>query len=265
MILVDSHCHLHDSECFPGEAEEYLSHAVAADVRQIVVIGTSCEDSLVAQKFAASHPGVFWTYGVHPSELEKEYQEPNFEAIGHNEKPIAIGEVGLDYHYGPEDYGGMHMSFDEMRSAQFKLLEKMIDLGLRNNLPFCFHVREAFDDFFGILDNFSGAEIRGVIHSFTDNKKNLKKCLERGFYIGVNGMATYSTLPKPPLDRVLLETDAPYLAPLPHRGERNEPAYIRNIAEWVAENYNVSLEEVAEATSNNFRSVYHISANDLLS
>ena len=134
----------------------------------------------------------------------------------------------------------------------------MLDLAIRSNLPLIFHVREAFDDFFAVLDNFSGHEIRGVVHSFTDNKKNLKKSLDRGFYIGVNGIATYSTLPMPPLDRIMLETDAPFLAPVPFRGETNDSSHIKDIAKWLAKKLNLSEAEVAKTTSNNTETLFNI-------
>ena len=134
----------------------------------------------------------------------------------------------------------------------------MLDLANRSHLPLIFHVREAFDDFFAILDNFSNQEICGVVHSFTDNKKNLKKSLDRGFYIGVNGIATYSTLPMPPLDRILLETDAPFLAPVPFRGETNDPSHIKDIANWLAEKMNLPQAEIAKITSANTEALFGI-------
>ena len=103
--------------------------------------------------------------------------------------------------------------------------------------------------------------VRGVVHSFTDNKKNLKKCLERGFYVGVNGLATYSTLPLPPLDKILLETDAPFLAPVPHRGEQNDSSYIPLIAEWLAGKLNVSVEEVMQKTTENCFDLFKFDKN----
>ncbi len=135
--------------------------------------------------------------------------------------PVAIGEVGLDYHYTGYD-----------RAAQIRLFEQMLQLAVDNDLPVSFHVREAFDDFFPVVGNFPA--VRGVVHSFTDSKKILKRILtETDFYVGVNGLATYSTLPTPPLERILLETDAPFLTPVPFRGIINEPAYVSAVARWL--------------------------------
>ena len=162
----------------------------------------------------------------------------------YSQLPVAIGEVGLDYHY--EEYA---------RDAQIRLFEQMLQLAVDNDLPVSFHVREAFPDFFAVVGNFPS--VKGVVHSFTDSKKVLKRILnETEFYIGVNGLATYSTLPLPPLERILLETDAPFLAPVPHRGEKNEPALIPDIALWLSEKSGVSFDEVERITTENFTKLF---------
>lgn len=241
MTLIDSHCHLHDREFFTEkEAEECLKRAREVGVEKIVCIGTSHEDSLAACEFASSHDNIYWTYGVHP-ENASTYEQLGicFLGTGPHQLPTAIGEVGLDYHYEGYD-----------REAQIRLFEEMLQLAIDNNLPVSFHVREAFADFFPVVANFP--KVRGVVHSFTDSKKVLKQILtETEFYVGVNGLATYSTLPLPPLDRILLETDAPFLAPVPHRGEKNEPAYVAEVAKWLAAKLELPLEKVAEATTAN--------------
>lgn len=263
-MLIDSHCHLHDREFFADkQAEEMIRRAHEADVKKIVCIGTSHEDSLSARDFANNHPDVYWTYGIHPESAGKENgnipQKLLDEAISTNDvvhsdeakagdmKPedrprsdlVAIGEVGLDYHY--EGYN---------REAQIRLFEEMLQLAKDNRLPVVFHVREAFADFFPVVANFP--DVKGVVHSFTDSKKILRRILnETDYLIGVNGLATYSTLPLPPLERIMLETDAPFLAPVPHRGEQNEPAYILNIAEWLAKKIGDTLKRVTEVTTGN--------------
>ena len=203
-----------------------LKRAWDAGVKKIICIGTNHDDSLAACDFAAKHKNVYWTYGVHPegaSEIAFSSAGLEFLSTSYAGAPVAIGEVGLDYHYDGYD-----------RKAQIKLFEKMLQLAVDSNLPLSFHVREAFDDFFAVTSNFPSA--RGVVHSFTDSKKILKRILnETKFYVGVNGLATYSTLPTPPLDRILLETDAPFLTPAPFRGIINESAYIREIAMWLSE------------------------------
>ena len=248
-MLIDSHCHLHDRDFFTAEqAKEMLVRAKENNVLKVICIGTSLEDSLNARDFAKAHENVFWTLGIHPEGATKPYSYEELQDIitSSKEKLVAIGEVGLDYHYEPET-----------KKQQIKLFETMLELATKNNLPLSFHVREAFDDFFGIINNLPAA--RGVVHSFSDSKKNLKKILEQtDFYVGVNGLATYSTLPTPPLDRILLETDAPVLAPVPHRGETNEPAYIKNIAEWLSSRLDTNFDSVASITTKNAKNLFQI-------
>lgn len=241
-MLIDSHCHLHDAEFFPAEeAEKCLKRAKDAGVEKVICIGTSHEDSMAAREFASKHDNVYWTYGVHPENAGLALVEPDLST-----RPVAIGEVGLDYHYKGYD-----------REAQIRLFEQMLQLAIDNDLPVSFHVRNAFADFSPVVANFPS--VKGVVHSFTDNKKVLKRILnETEFYVGVNGLATYSTLPLPPLERILLETDAPFLAPLPHRGETNEPAYIADIAKWLAGKYDITVDEVAKTTSENVAKLLHI-------
>lgn len=255
MTFIDTHCHLHDPEFFtPAEQAEILEKCQKAGVEELICIGTSHEDSLIARDFAEKNENVFWAYGVHPSELyDRTLEMPpsgsmekgNLAIEASEKKPVAIGEVGLEYHY-----------YQDNHDAQIRLLNEMIQLAVNNDLPLIFHVREGFDDFFPTVDNFHG--LRGVVHSFSDNKKNLRKILERDFYVGVNGMATYSTLPLPPLERTLLETDAPFLAPAPHRGEKNSPAFIPNVARFLAERYGVGVKEVAKITTENAERVFRL-------
>lgn len=250
-MLIDSHCHLHDPEFFSeAQAENFLDIAKQNDVLQIICIGTNHQDSLDAKNFAKNHENVFWTYGVHPENTDPKKAKfqisDNVLSREKDNKLVAIGEIGLDYHYD---------GFD--REAQIRLFESQLQLAKDYDLPVSFHVREAFDDFFGITANFP--ELRGVVHSFTDNKKNLKKVLDHDFYVGVNGLATYSTLPLPPLERIILETDAPFLTPVPNRGKINQPAYIKNIATWLSTKIGASVEEIAEKTTENGRKLFNLS------
>ena len=246
--LIDSHCHLHDQEFFvPAAQLSGLKNAKLNQVDKIVCIGTDHQDSLNAQRFVQEHPEshLFWSYGIHPSEWQASRSAVDFKK--QECPPIAIGEVGLDYHYGSLD-----------QKQQIALFEEMIQLAIDQNLPLIFHIREAFDDFFAILGNFSTQNLRGVVHSFTDNKKNLNRSLEHGFYIGVNGLATYSTLPLPPLERILLETDAPFLSPVPYRGQTNEPSHIKEIATWLATKLQLALPVVVNQTSKNTEDLFGI-------
>lgn len=246
-MLIDSHCHLHDREFFTAkQAEEMIKRADKAGVKKIICIGTSHEDSLAAREFALAHKDVYWTYGVHPEGATSSSHSGKFHIPSQKDKLVAIGEVGLDYHY--EGYN---------REVQIKLFEKMLQLAVENDLPVSFHVREAFPDFFAVIRNFP--KVRGVVHSFTDSKKVLKHILnETDFYVGVNGLATYSTLPTPPPERILLETDAPFLAPTPHRGETNEPAYIADIASWLATKLEILVDDIAKTTTDNVNNLFRL-------
>ena len=231
--LIDTHCHLHDRQFFTEEqAEEMVKRAHEKGVKRIICIGTDPEDSLAAAVFAEKHENVYWTYGIHPEEATKEFRLGAFRSAAARDLApaargfrtagrgpernslVAIGEVGLDYHSDGYD-----------REGQIRLFEEMLQLAVDNDLPVSFHVRNAFPDFFAVTANFP--KVRGCVHSFTDSKKTLRKILENtNLYVGVNGLATYSTLPLPPLERILLETDAPFLTPTPFRGIINEPWYM---------------------------------------
>lgn len=245
-MLIDTHCHLHDREFFTeGQALLMLKNADKNDVKQVICIGTNHEDSMNARDFAKEHENVFWTYGVHPEYAENfQFKDP-FSEINSQNLPVAIGEVGLDYHYQPYD-----------RGAQIKLLEQMLQLAKDHDLSLSFHVREAFDDFFAVIENFP--DIRGVVHSFSDSPENLAKAIKKDFYIGVNGLATFTSIPIPPLERTLLETDAPFLTPEPNRGKINEPGYVKHIAQYLSNKTGVSLAEIAEKTTQNARRIFRI-------
>ena len=250
-MLLDCHCHLHDREFFSEkDAESFLKSAKNNGISGIICIGTTPEDSEKAKIFAKSHKNVFYTFGIHPEYAEKyaNLSEKDLESLidFDDEKLVALGEIGLDYHYSAAT-----------RENQIKLLEKFLSIAEKHDIPVSFHIREAFDDFFGIIKNFP--RLRAVVHSFSDNKKNLRKLLETtDFYIGVNGLATYSTLPTPPLDRIILETDAPFLTPVPNRGKINQPAYILDIAKWLSKKLELPLEEIEEKTTKNGRQLFDL-------
>jgi TatD DNase family protein len=244
MDFIDTHCHIHSSD-YPLDAEAAVEAARAAGVGRMICIGTSLADSERAVKFAEAHDEVYAALGVHPH--EEGISDNSAKLVGAveklaglvgSQKVVAIGEVGLDYHYTPFD-----------REAQIRLMEEQIQLAVDNNLPIVFHVREAYEDFWPAIDNFHG--LRGVVHSFSDNRVNLDAALERGLMVGVNGLATFAPIPLPTLGRMILETDAPYLAPSPYRGKPNQPAYIPDIASWLADKLVVPIAEVAKVTTNN--------------
>lgn len=291
-MLIDTHCHIHDRSTYnyafsrqqigkkllkkypdlphlPADfvPERIIARAHAADVKKMICIGTTHEDSLAARDFALSHlaDGVYWAYGIHPDEADQldfnylsaltqivrtEAAQPKkFSQV--TDSPIslvAIGEVGLDYRNGTGD-----------RKNQISLFEQMLHLAKECNLPLIFHIREAFDDFFAVLHNFP--DTRGVVHSYSDNRENLQKSLSKGFFIGVNGLATFAPeLPTSeiPLDRMLLETDAPFLTPAPFRGTINEPARVREICAYISNITGESEATIAKITTENAEKLFKI-------
>ncbi len=246
-MLIDTHCHIHEAD-YPLEIAMTLDHAREQGVERLICVGTSEESSRLAIAFASEYDEAFASIGVHPHDSKDGYQ--GIESLVGSNKLVAIGEIGLDYFYTHSH-----------RETQIKALEWQIDLAMKNNLPIIFHVRGAFDDFWPIYDNFSG--IRGVLHSFTDDQKNLDLALERGLYIGVNGISTFTrdesqkaVFTTIPLGRLLLETDAPFLTPVPFRGKVNEPAFVKNIAQYHATSRNILFEDVARATTTNAHAVF---------
>ncbi len=253
--LIDTHCHLHDREFFTeAQAKTMLENAHARGIRQIICIGTNNDDSLAARDFAKKHDNVFWTYGIHPefardSSCSGTRTKPEHEP---SSKLVAIGEVGLDYHYPGYD-----------RQKQIELLEQMLDLAIQLDLPCSLHVRDAFDDFFAVIKNFPKLK-PSVLHSFSDSPENLAKALSRDFYIGINGLATfanldcYKDLASDFLSRVILETDAPFLTPVPNRGKINEPGNVADVASWLAKKIGVSSDKIAEWTTKNARTIFNL-------
>lgn len=250
-MLVDSHCHLHDSEFFPENREEAYSKSIEAGV-QMVCVGTDERSSQEAVDFCAAHAGTYPVIGVHPHEAQHGWDAIGQLLINHRESIIGIGEIGLDYYYNHSP-----------KTVQIEALEAQIQLALDYNLPISFHVREAFDDFWPIFDNFTG--VRGVLHSFTDTAENAEKGFSRGLYVGINGISTFTKnidhikfFTEVPLRHMLLETDAPYLTPKPFRGKMNLSAYVGSIAEFHARARNVPLELVCNTTTANAEELFGV-------
>ena len=250
-MLIDTHCHIHDKALFKLPPEDALSHMHANGVGKCIVIGTYPADSAEACDFAQKYPEVWWTYGYHPNEYDGNSDKLTSDlksasaGILKNSKLVAIGEIGLDYHF--DGYN---------RDWQRHLLERMLQLAQDYKLPVSFHVRDAYDDFWPIFDNFHLAT--SVLHSFSDSEENLRQGMKRGLYFGVNGLATFANIPHPPLERIVFETDAPFLTPKPFRGTINKPGYVKNIADWACNYYAVDSGEVAKITTRNAEKLFNI-------
>ncbi len=252
MEFVDTHCHPHFSD-FKDKAEEILANARAASVNKMIAVGVNLEDSRKAIEFAAAHENIWASVGTHPHDA-KEFngQAGELGKLLKNPKVVAYGEIGLDYYKLYSD-----------KADQKAVLRQQINIGLASGLPFIFHVRDAWDDFFEIFDNYK--DIKGVVHSFSATPAELDEILSRNLYVGLNGIMTFTkddaqleAAKKVPLNRLLLETDAPYLSPAPRRGKTCEPSFLVDTAKFLADLRSESLEELAAATTKNARELFSI-------
>lgn len=248
-MLFDTHAHIHEAD-YPYAVDETLARAREAGVQHIVCVGTSEDSSRRAIALAQTESDVYASIGVHPHDTKDGYAAIKDIAASAPANLVAVGEIGLDYFYD-------HSS----RQLQIEALKEQIEVALAHDLAIIFHVRDAFDDFWPIFDEYTG--IRGIIHSFTDSSDNLAEALKRGLYIGVNGISTFTKNQAQidmyrsiPVDRLVFETDAPFLTPIPFRGKVNEPAFVKNIAAFHAELRGISIEEIAAATTANARAVF---------
>ncbi len=248
MSLIDTHAHLTDPK-FDSDREEVIARANAAGVERIIVCGYDLESSRAAVEMAACYESVYATVGVHPHDA-KSYSadiESAIAELSRAQKVLAIGEIGLDYHY---DFSP--------RCAQVAAFEAQVEMAARLGLPVVVHSRESNDEALQVLTGRAGNNIAGVFHCFSGDVEFARRVLDAGFYIGIDGPVTYKSsdalraaVEFCPLDRLLVETDCPYLAPVPHRGKRNEPAYVRHVAEEAARVKGITLERLAAATTAN--------------
>ena len=256
MELVDTHCHIHFPD-YQLDPEVAIASATKEDVTRLMAVGCTLPDSQAAIELASRHENIWATIGLHPHE-GAEYVNDHaalqaFRNLATKQKVVAIGETGLDYHY-------MHSS----KVDQEKLLRFQLDLAVEHNLPLIFHIREAFDDFWSIYDSYQKG-LRGVVHSFSSDRKDLDNILSRNLYIGLNGIMTFTKSQAQleaakhiPLDRLLLETDAPFLTPVPFRGKIGEPKYVRVVAEFLSRLRGESLEELAHVTTSNAVGLFNL-------
>ena len=254
--LVDTHAHI-DGEDFDGDREEMLSRAKKAGVVAVVTFGDTMESSARVVKLTSSHENVFAGVGVHPENAFPFTQadEDRLAAWTKEKNIVAIGEIGLDYYWEKDE---------EKRKLQRKMFVRQLALARDLDLPVCIHDREAHGDLMTILKT-EGRKNRGVIHCFSGSWEMAKELLKLGWYIGVDGPLTYKNAAKlpeivqnMPADRLLVETDCPYLSPLPYRGKRNEPAYVRITAECAANIRGESLADFAEQTTKNACEIYKL-------
>lgn len=255
MSLVDTHCHIHFPD-YELDPEEVIIAAAKDNVTRLLCVGCTLADSKLAIDFAKSHSGVWATIGLHPHESTVYVHDhealQQFHSLAAKPKVVAIGETGLDYHYN-------HSSKEDQK----RMLHFQLDIAVEHNLPLIFHVREAFDDFWPIIDEYQG--IRGVVHSFSASRSDMAEILSRDLFVGLNGIITFTKSSEQleaakavPLQKLLLETDAPFLTPVPFRGTICEPKHVRVTAEFLAELRGESLRELAKATTANARALLNL-------
>jgi TatD DNase family protein len=255
-MLIDSHCHIDDAR-FDADREAMLQRARDAGIGHFVTIGCDLETSRAAVTLAQRHPFISATVGVHPHEV-KHIQDGWYDelrTLAKSKGVVAYGEIGLDYHYDHSP-----------REVQRQRFREQVRLARELRLPIIIHTREAQEDTITILKDEKAGEVGGVFHCFSGDAWLAKDALDLGFYLSFSGVITFQNatmlrdiVKTVPLDRMLMETDSPYLTPVPHRGKRNEPAYVRHVAEKIAELHGIGVKDVEEATTQNTKRLFRIS------
>ncbi|MFO7273454.1 MAG: TatD family hydrolase [Bacillota bacterium] len=258
-MLFNTHSHVDTARQFDADRDEVMARAREMGVSQLMVIGFERALIPITLAFAERHDGVWAAVGIHPtSALEWGPEaEAEIRAAARHPRVRAVGEVGLDYYW--KDRAPFPVQQDVFRQ-QIRLAREL-------GLPLVIHNRDAHADVLRILEEERADEVGGIMHCFSGDWAMAERCLELNFYIGIGGTVTYKNNPtlrevarRLPLDRIVLETDDPYLAPVPHRGKRNEPGYVRIVAEFLAELRETTLEAIAEATTANARRALRLDA-----
>jgi len=258
MIFIDSHCHPQSPQ-YDEDRDKMINRTLNEGV-SMVCVGTDFEMSEKAIRLAREHDGIWASVGLHPNDnLGEKFDKDKYRNLLLQEKVVAMGEVGLDYYRTEEE---------KDQKIQKKRFEEQLELAKEIKKPVIFHCRDArigsvgkaHKDMFEILES-AGFNIGGVMHSFTGTKEEAKKYLDLGLYLGFNGIITFSKqydelIKSLPLGSILIETDAPYLTPEPHRGKRNEPSYAKLIAQKISELREVSIEEIAQKTTENTKRLF---------
>jgi len=254
-MLIDSHCHLQliDYAALGQSLETVLQQAKEAGVEKMLCVGTTLEDRTAILKIAESAPNIYASIGLHPNEVvEKEPDVADLLQLLNHPKIIATGETGLDY-YRP----------DQDNHYQKTRFITHIQAAKATKKPLIIHTRQAREDTIAILKAENAREVGGVFHCFTEDWDMAEKALDLGFHISLSGIVTFKNAvelqqvaQKIPLDRLLIETDAPYLAPVPYRGKINQPAYVRRVAEYIAELKGVSFHDLSRQTTDNFKRLF---------
>lgn len=249
-MFTDTHCHLY-SEYFDNQ-DEIKEAALLNGVNRVINNGCDHKSNAEILALLPKYDYMYGAIGIHPEQVHNYTNEDIAYVAKHikDSKVVALGEIGLDYHYEKES-----------REEQIKLLETQLEIAEKLNVPVVIHSREAATDVMKCLKKY---KVKGVIHSFSGSLEEAEEYIKMGFLLGINGVITFknsnikNVFEKIDLEHVILETDAPYLTPHPNRGKRNEPKYVKDIAEYVAALKGVSLEKLAEITNENIKRLFNI-------
>ena len=256
MFLVDSHCHLDglDYQSVHKNVDDVLAKAAARDVKFCLAVATTLPGYQAMRELVGERDNVAFSCGVHPLNQDEPYDVDDLRRLAAQPGVVAMGETGLDYFYTPETKARQQLSFRDH-----------IRIGRELGKPVIVHTRDARADTLAILREEKVTDCGGVLHCFTEDKETAGKLLDMGFMISFSGIVTFRNAEQlreaaryVPLDRMLIETDSPYLAPVPHRGKENQPAMVRDVAEYLAVLKGVSLETLAEVTTRNFSMLFNI-------
>ncbi len=259
--LIDSHCHLADlTYDNTRTVDAVLARARVCGVTHFLTVACSTKDFAKNLEIAKDRDNIYIACGVHPLNLEDDpnWSEDDLKQILENKKVLALGECGLDYHYARET-----------RELQLKSFERQLELAVELKKPLVIHAREAHKDTLSLLRGTNARDCGGVIHCFTDSVDMARECLDLGFYISFTGISTFKAsdnvrevVKYVPLDRMMVETDCPYLAPIPVRGKENEPCYVRYTLKFIADFLNIKESMLAAISSQNFQDLYKIKLLD---
>ena len=247
-MFIDTHCHLTDE--YDGGIDAIITRANAANVGAFVCATANPIDFISALKIAEQHNNIFVTIGIHPDHTDSDPEHSLTDEILNHPRVVGVGEIGLDYHYTPQT-----------RNAQIELFEKQIDIADRHNLPIAIHTRDAENDTIDVLKNHPSAH--GVMHCFTSGWDLAKYALDRGFYFSASGILTFKnskaireTFAKIPIDRIVIETDSPYCAPIPYRGKICEPSMVIETAKVLAQIKKLQIEDLETILFENTQRLY---------
>lgn len=250
-MIVDTHAHLNTEE-YQNDMNDVLKRARINHVNQIIVIGMDETSNELAIRLAEKHEMLYATVGVHPGYVDNQTTD-HLEALLTHKKVVAVGECGIDLHWRQDNY-----------DLQKSIFLEQIELAKRFKLPLVIHTRSSFDEAYQCLLPSKG-KVTGVFHCFSSNLEDAKRAIELGFYIGIDGPITFKKaeelvriVEQIDLKHILVETDSPYLAPLPFRGKRNEPAYTKYVVEKIAQIKNISVEEVMKQTTENAKVLFKL-------